>query len=244
MPRVFAALLLPHDVCDTLARDAKAFARYDRLARFTPSTLLPHDVCDTLARDAKAFARYDRLARFTPSTNLHLTLAFVGDVTTDEAYRLSAAIRPLATLTPRDITIARVGTFDRHRILYAGLTPAESLDPVYRLSAAIRPLATLTPRDITIARVGTFDRHRILYAGLTPAESLDPVVNEVRNTITRLGLPMDRKPFRAHITIARDWRRGHPPMTLPTRTVHLSGPVLMESVKDPRTGMIRYRQVI
>lgn len=169
------------------------------MPRVFAALLLPHDVCDTLARDAKAFARYDRLARFTPSTNLHLTLAFVGDVTTDEAYRLSAAIRPLATLTPR---------------------------------------------DITIARVGTFDRHRILYAGLTPAESLDPVVNEVRNTITRLGLPMDRKPFRAHITIARDWRRGHPPMTLPTRTVHLSGPVLMESDKDPRTGMIRYRQVI
>lgn len=31
MPRVFAALLLPHDVCDALARDAKAFARIDPL---------------------------------------------------------------------------------------------------------------------------------------------------------------------------------------------------------------------
>ena len=38
MPRVFAALLLPHDVCDALARDAKAFARIDPLARFTRST--------------------------------------------------------------------------------------------------------------------------------------------------------------------------------------------------------------
>lgn len=169
------------------------------MPRVFAALLLPHDVCDTLARDAKAFARFDPLARFTPSTNLHLTLAFVGDVTAEEAHRLSAAIRPLATLTPR---------------------------------------------DITIARVGTFDRHRILYAGLSPAESLNPVVKEVRDTITRLGLPMDRKAFRAHITIARDWRRGHPPMTLPTRTVRLSGPVLMESVKDPRTGIIRYRQII
>lgn len=59
-----------------------------------------------------------------------------------------------------------------------------------------------------------------------------------------MGLPLDGKPFRAHITLARDWRRGHPPMTLPARTVPLSGPVLMETVKDPRTGMIRYRQVI
>lgn len=110
--------------------------------------------------------------------------------------------------------------------------------------AALRPLCALTPRDITIGRIGTFDRQRILYAGLSPAESLDPVVNEVRSTITRLGLPLDDKPFRAHITLARDWRRGHPPMTLPARTVPLSGPVLMETVKDPRTGMIRYRQVL
>ena len=161
--------------------------------------LLPHDVCDALARDAKAFARIDPLARFTRSTNLHLTLAFVGEISTIDARRLSAALRPLCALTPR---------------------------------------------DITIGRIGTFDRQRILYAGLSPAESLDPVVNEVRSTITRLGLPLDDKPFRAHITLARDWRRGHPPMTLPARTVPLSGPVLMETVKDPRTGMIRYRQVL
>jgi 2'-5' RNA ligase len=196
------------------------------MPRVFAALLLPHDVCDALARDAKAFARIDPLARFTRSTNLHLTLAFVGEISTIDARRLSAALRPLCALTPR---------------------------------------------DITIGRIGTFDRQRILYAGLSPAESLDPVVNEVRSTITRLGLPLDDKPFRAHITLARDslkvsardidgtrfyygvnadwqlardWRRGHPPMTLPARTVPLSGPVLMETVKDPRTGMIRYRQVL
>ena len=79
--------------------------------------MLPHDVCDALARDAKAFARIDPLARFTRSTNLHLTLAFVGDVSAADARRLSAAIRPLCALTPRDITIGRIGTFDRHLYL-------------------------------------------------------------------------------------------------------------------------------
>lgn len=169
------------------------------MPRVFAALLLPHDVCDALARDAKAFARFDPLARFSRSTNLHLTLAFVGEVSSQDARRLSAALRPLSSLTPR---------------------------------------------GITIGRIGTFDRQRILYAGLSPAESLEPVVEEVRNTIVRLGLPLDNKPFRAHITLARDWRRGHPPMTLPSRTVQLSGPVLMETVKDPRTGMIRYRQII
>ena len=100
------------------------------MPRVFAALLLPHDVCDALARDAKAFARIDPLARFTRSTNLHLTLAFVGEISAIDARRLSAALRPLCALTPRDITIGRIGTFDRQRILYAGLSPAESLDPV------------------------------------------------------------------------------------------------------------------
>lgn len=99
------------------------------MPRVFAALLLPHDVCDALARDAKAFARIDPLARFTRSTNLHLTLAFVGEISTIDARRLSAALRPLCALTPRDITIGRIGTFDRQRILYAGLSPAESLVP-------------------------------------------------------------------------------------------------------------------
>ena len=61
------------------------------------------------------------------------------------------------------------------------------------------------------------------------------------------ALARDAKAFARIDPLARftrDWRRGHPPMTLPARTVPLSGPVLMETVKDPRTGMIRYRQVL
>ena len=134
------------------------------MPRVFAALLLPHDVCDALARDAKAFARIDPLARFTRSTNLHLTLAFVGEISTIDARRLSAALRPLCALTPR---------------------------------------------DITIGRIGTFDRQRILYAGLSPAESLDPVVNEVRRTITRLGLPLAAKPS------AHDASRPHSPALRP-----------------------------
>lgn len=99
------------------------------MPRVFAALLLPHDVCDALARDAKAFARIDPLARFTRSTNLHLTLAFVGEISTIDARRLSAALRPLCALTPRDITIGRIGTFDRQRILYAGLSPPRASIP-------------------------------------------------------------------------------------------------------------------
>lgn len=169
------------------------------MPRVFAALMLPHDVCDSLAREAKGFSRYDPLARFEPSTNLHLTLAYVGDVSANDALRLSAAIRPLATYVPR---------------------------------------------NITISRLGTFDRHHLLYAAMTPAESLDPVAAEVRATIERLGFSYDKKPFKPHITLAKNWRRGYPMATLTTRTVRLSGPILLESVHDPRTRLIRYRQII
>lgn len=169
------------------------------MARVFAALQLPDEVCDALARDARAFSRFDPLARFTVSTDFHLTLAFVGEV---------------------------------------------SMADAQRLSAALRPLSMLTPRTISLGRIGLFDRTHILWAGLNPAESLDPLVKEVRKTIRDLGLPCDNKPFRAHITLARNWRRGYPAMTLPERTFRLGGPVLLETVRDPRTRITRYRQII
>ena len=78
------------------------------MPRVFAALLLPHDVCDALARDAKAFARIDPLARFTRSTNLHLTLAFVGEISTIDARRLSAALRPLCALTRSDASVRSI----------------------------------------------------------------------------------------------------------------------------------------
>ena len=159
----------------------------------------PHDVCDALAREARMLNRYDPLARFVPSTNLHLTLAFLGEV-------------PLA----------------RARLL----------------AAALRPLAIHTPRDITLGRLGTFERSRVLWVDLSPWESLTPVVTEVRSVLKQLEFTYDTKPFKAHITLARDWRRRVPPVSLPARKIPLMGPVVFESAQDPRTGAVRYRQIM
>lgn len=169
MPRVFAALLLPHDVCDALARRRQGFRQNRSSGPLHP--------------------------KHQPS--------------------------PDACLCGRDFDDRRPQTLRR---------------PPSALCAYAARHHDRTHRYVRSTA------HSL--RGSLPAESLDPVVNEVRSTITRLGLPLDDKPFRAHITLARDWRRGHPPMTLPARTVPLSGPVLMETVKDPRTGMIRYRQVL
>ncbi len=168
------------------------------MARVFVALTFPDAVCDALARDVRSLARYDRLARFTSSTDLHMTLAFLGEVNRTDAQRLSAALRPLARLTPR---------------------------------------------ELSLGRLGLFERSRVLWAGVTPAESLQPVADAVRETITTLGLSYDRKPFKAHITVARNWRRPLPYVDLPARSFTLQGPVLLESAQDPRTGLVRYRQI-
>ncbi len=159
---------------------------------------LPHDACDALARDAKALSRYDMLARFTPSTNLHITLAFLGEVPMLKAQRLSAALRPLS------------------RVL---------------------------PREISLGRLGLFERTRVLWAGLTPAESLDALAQEVRRILDEMELNYDRKPFKAHITLARNWRRPLPYVTLPARSFRLTPPIVLASDIDQRTNQVRYRQI-
>ena len=111
------------------------------MPRVFAALLLPHDVCDALARDAKAFARIDPLARFTRSTNLHLTLAFVGEISTIDARRLSAALRPLCALTPRDIpSSTKSGVPSPDSAFRSTTSPSE---PTSRLpatgAAAIRP---------------------------------------------------------------------------------------------------------
>ena len=99
------------------------------MPRIFAALTIPHDMCDTLTRDLKVLPRYDALARFTPSTNLHITLAFLGEMPLDTAIRISAAIRPLATVTPRTISTGRLGHFGS-RTIWLGLTPEETLYPV------------------------------------------------------------------------------------------------------------------
>lgn len=100
------------------------------MPRVFAALTLPHDVCDALARDVKTLSRFDPLARFTPSTDFHITLAFIGEVPMETALRVSAAIRPLASITPQNISLARLGLFERPRVLWVGVSPEETLQPV------------------------------------------------------------------------------------------------------------------
>lgn len=81
-----------------------------------------------------------RLGRRVPDANLHLTLAFVGNVTAEQRACMEAAAATVAG-TSFTLTLDRLGFWPRPRIAWAGATetPDALRDLVTRLNAALIP---------------------------------------------------------------------------------------------------------
>lgn len=81
-----------------------------------------------------------RTGRRVPAPNLHLTLAFVGNVTADQRACLEAAATTVAA-APFTLTLDRLGFWPRPRIVWAGATetPEALRALVARLNAALVP---------------------------------------------------------------------------------------------------------
>lgn len=155
-------------------------------------------VLEELLRDLRR--DHPREGRWSRVENLHVTLAFVGEVSAATARRIACAL-------------AR-------------------LEPV-RLS-------------LSLSGIGRFGQG-ILWAGLAEKTALETLARRVRGVLDELGVDYDAKPFRAHVTLARDWR-GPAPDALGVRLPEQEGEtrlmksVLFESVRDER-GAVRYRVV-
>jgi len=63
---------------------------------------------------------------FTLPENLHLTLAFIGDVSLKKIDKIKAILETV-TFEPFDVSIERLGTFSRGTLWWAGLRKDESL---------------------------------------------------------------------------------------------------------------------
>src|SRR5262245_13842584 len=99
------------------------------------------------------------------------------------------------------LTLAFLGDVDEDRLELA----AGALDTV---SASVQ-----VPAPIRISGGGTFGRGRFttVWAGLAGGD-LEPPAAAARRALKRARLPHDRKPFRAHLTIARPGDRAPRPI--------------------------------
>ena len=59
------------------------------------------------------------------------------------------------------------------------------------------------PFSLTLSHLGYFPEADVLWAGVGPSDALDSLAGRVRQTLSDAGIPFDRKPFNAHITLVR-----------------------------------------
>jgi 2'-5' RNA ligase len=112
-------------------------------------------------------------------------------------------------------------------LLFLGAVPAGLLTP---LTTAVTPAVAGTPPiSLQLAGAGRFGSRRrptVCWAGLTgDVAELTALAARLAGAARAVGLPVEDRPFRAHLTVGR-WRPGRPADgDLPERLAGHRGPV-------------------
>ena len=87
-----------------------------------------------------------------------------------------------------------------------------------RVAAAMRDVAARNRViDAEIGGIGAFPnfrRPRVVWIGVSPEPKLELLHHDVESSCESLGLPIDGRPFRPHLTLARVRSRASDPQTL------------------------------
>ena len=108
---------------------------------------------------------------------------------------------------------------------------------------AIRALGEIRVPPVDLSLGKPFLLGTVLCLGLESEGGLKPLASAVRDALGKAGVPFDPKPFRPHITLAREFRRP-----LPALPPEFWGPVsarigefaLMLSDRGGENGRLRY----
>jgi 2'-5' RNA ligase len=112
-------------------------------------------------------------------------------------------------------------------LVFLGDVPAPRLAP---LVAEVAPAVAVTPQlTLQLAGAGRFGSRRrpaVCWAGVDgDVGELTALADRLVSAVRRVGLPVDDRPFRAHLTLGR-WRPGRPADgDLPERLAGHRGPL-------------------
>ena len=159
--------------------------------------------------------------------------------------RLFVAIRPSPAV--RDVLLDAEaalrrqgrGTFTRPENLHltlAFLGEAESAAPA---QAALEAACTGGAVSLTVGGLGHFDD--IWWAGVRENARLEALARGVQDALRQAGYPVERRPWRPHITLVRRWRGPEPRLTVPDTAMQAERVSLMRS--EQVEGKLVYTEV-
>lgn len=186
-------------------------------ARVFYALWLPSRLRPTVAAMARNVAREAR-GRAVPGENLHLTLAFVGDV--------SAPALPVLCRIGASVAQRLVGTEAKSATQHLVGSEAESVPQ----RGGGREAGEEGGGIITLDRLGAFARARVAWLGpssIPPA--LATLVRALEGELDAARLPYDRRPFQPHLTLVRSYRDPFPERAIDPVAWSLDALVLLRS---------------
>ena len=155
------------------------------------------------------------------------------------AIRLSPAVRDVLLDAEAALRRRGRGTFTRPENLHltlAFLGEAESAAPA---QAALEAACTGGAVSLTVGGLGHFDD--IWWAGVRENARLEALALGVQDALRQAGYPVERRPWRPHITLVRRWRGLEPRLTVPDTAMQAERVSLMRSERVE--GKLVYTEV-
>ena len=155
------------------------------------------------------------------------------------AIRFSPAVRAVLLHAMDALRRQGQGTFTRPENLHltlAFLGEAESAAPA---QAALEAACTGGAVSLTVGGLGHFDD--IWWAGVRENARLEALALGVQDALRQAGYPVERRPWRPHITLVRRWRGPEPRLTVPDTAMQAERVSLMRSERVE--GKLVYTEV-
>ena len=166
---------------------------------------LPAEVRENLAALLGGLRPCARL-NWSPAENLHITTKFIGEWSEDRLDALVAALRSLPPRQPIGIALRGLGWFPN-----AHGTVEESLRPTARARQESYPTRQAKHFDTGRVSLPTCPSDsstvpcapKIFWVGVKADGGLAELARHTDETVARLGVPPERRPFSPHLTLAR-----------------------------------------
>lgn len=116
-------------------------------------------------------------------------------------------------------------------LLFLGLVAEERLEALYQLGHAVA--WHHAPLSITLDKLGLFHHAQVAWMGATqPPTGLLALEHALRSGVTALGLSLEARPYRPHVSLYRK-ARVLPALTPPHITLEAQALHLYESCSNP-----------